>query len=188
MIEEDIKNACRVLEAGGIILYPTDTVWGLGCDATNAEAVRNLYKIKQREEDKAMLMLVDSIVKVEFYVDELPPVAWDMADLSIKPLTIIYPKARNLAGNLPAQDGSIGIRVTKERFSHALCQRFRKGIVSTSANLSGMPTPANFGEISEEVRQKADYIVKYRQDDLSRPAPSSIVKVGPGGQIKIIRQ
>jgi len=185
---EDIKKACQVMFEGGVILYPTDTIWGLGCDATNPEAVRRVYEIKQRADSKAMLVLVDSSVKVDFYVDEVPDVAWDLIELADKPLTIIYSGARNLAPNLLAEDGSIGIRVTKEKFSHQLCQRFRKAIVSTSANISGQPSPANFSEISDEIKSLVDYVVTYRQDDMSRPAPSGIIKLGKGGVIDIIRK
>ncbi len=185
---EDIKKACQVMEEGGVILYPTDTIWGIGCDATNREAVKRVYEIKQRMDSKAMLVLVDSAVKVDFYVGEVPDVAWDLIELTDKPLTIIYSNARNLATNLLAEDGSIGIRVTSENFSRQLCQRFRKAIVSTSANISGQPSPANFNEISEEIKSAVDYIVSYRQDDLSKPKPSSIVKLQKGGVIKILRE
>ncbi len=187
-IIEDVKNACKVMQAGGVILYPTDTVWGIGCDATNADAVKRVYEIKQREDSKAMLVLVDSAVKVDFYVQDVPEVAWDLIELAEKPLTIIYDGARNLAPNLLSEDGSVGIRVTKEVFSHRLCQQFRKAVVSTSANVSGEPGAANFDEISDEIKSKVDYIVKYRQDDLSRPRPSSIIKLSKGGVIKIIRE
>ncbi|NDV66352.1 L-threonylcarbamoyladenylate synthase [Bacteroides sp. 224] len=185
---DDIKEACRVMNEGGIILYPTDTIWGLGCDATNPEAVRKIYEIKQRVDSKAMLVLVDSPVKVDFYVDEVPDVAWDLIELSDKPITIIYSGARNLAPDLLAEDGSVGIRVTTEKFSHQLCQRFRKAIVSTSANISGQPSPASFSEISEDIKSAVDYVVQYRQEDMSRPKPSSIIKLGKGGVIKIIRE
>ncbi|KAA6346270.1 Threonylcarbamoyl-AMP synthase [termite gut metagenome] len=185
---EDIKNACRILNEGGAILYPTDTIWGLGCDATNPEAVRKLYKIKRRADNKAMLVLVDSPVKINFYVKEAPDIAWDLMELANKPITIIYPKARNLAPNLLSEDGSIGMRVTNEEFSRRLCQQFRKAIVSTSANVSGQPPPANFSQISEEIKSQVDYMVTFRQDDRSYPTPSSIVKLGRGGLIKIIRE
>ncbi len=185
---EDIKKACQVMNEGGVILYPTDTVWGIGCDATNPEAVRKVYEIKQRADSKAMLVLVDSSVKVDFYVSDVPEVAWDLIELADKPLTIIYSGARNLAPNLLAEDGSVGIRVTTEAFSHRLCQQFRKAIVSTSANISGQPSPACFSEISEEIKQAVDYVVQFRQDDASRPKPSSIIKLGAGGLIKIIRE
>ncbi len=176
------------MREGGVILYPTDTVWGIGCDATNEDAVRRVYEIKQRQDSKAMLVLVDSSVKVDFYVRDVPEVAWDLIDLADKPLTIIYSGARNLAANLLAEDGSVGIRVTNEEFSKRLCQQFRKAIVSTSANISGRPSPKNFSEISEEVKSAVDYIVGYRQEEMSNPKPSSIIKLGKGGVIKIIRE
>ena len=176
------------MREGGVILYPTDTVWGIGCDATNEDAVRRVYEIKQRQDSKAMLVLVDSSVKVDFYVQDVPEVAWDLIDLADKPLTIIYSGARNLAANLLAEDGSVGIRVTNEDFSKRLCQQFRKAVVSTSANISGQPSPRNFSEISEEVKSAVDYIVGYRQEEMSNPKPSSIIKLGKGGVIKIIRE
>lgn len=176
------------MREGGVILYPTDTIWGIGCDATNEDAVRRVYEIKQRQDSKAMLVLVDSSVKVDFYVRDVPEVAWDLIDLTDKPLTIIYSGARNLAANLLAEDGSVGIRVTNEDFSKRLCQQFRKAIVSTSANISGQPSPKNFSEISEEVKSAVDYIVGYRQEEMSNPKPSSIIKLDKGGVIKIIRE
>ena len=176
------------MREGGVILYPTDTIWGIGCDATNEDAVRRVYEIKQRQDSKAMLVLVDSSVKVDFYVRDVPEVAWDLIDLADKPLTIIYSGARNLAANLLAEDGSVGIRVTNEEFSRRLCQQFRRAIVSTSANISGQPSPQNFSEISEEVKSAVDYIVGYRQEEMSNPKPSSIIKLDKGGVIKIIRE
>ena len=176
------------MREGGVILYPTDTIWGIGCDATNEDAVRRVYEIKQRQDSKAMLVLVDSSVKVDFYVRDVPEVAWDLIDLADKPLTIVYSGARNLAANLLAEDGSVGIRVTNEDFSKRLCQQFRKAIVSTSANISGQPSPKNFSEISEEVKSAVDYIVGYRQEEMSNPKPSSIIKLDKGGVIKIIRE
>ena len=161
------------MREGGVILYPTDTIWGIGCDATNEDAVRRVYEIKQRQDSKAMLVLVDSSVKVDFYVQDVPEVAWDLIDLADKPLTIIYSGARNLAANLLAEDGSVGIRVTNEDFSKRLCQQFRKAVVSTSANISGQPSPRNFSEISEEVKSAVDYIVGYRQEEMSNPKPSA---------------
>lgn len=176
------------MREGGVILYPTDTIWGIGCDATNEDAVRRVYEIKQRQDSKAMLVLVDSSVKVDFYVQDVPEVAWDLIELADKPLTIIYSGARNLAENLLAEDGSVGVRVTNEEFSKRLCQQFRKAIVSTSANISGQPSPKSFNEISEEVKSAVDYIVGYRQEEMSNPKPSSIIKLDKGGVIKIIRE
>jgi len=187
-MQEDIKEACRIMQEGGVILYPTDTIWGIGCDATNEEAVRRVYEIKKRIDSKALLVLVDTSVKVDFYVSDVPEIAWDLIDLADKPLTIIYSGARNLAKNLLAEDGSVGIRVTNEPFSKRLCERFRKAIVSTSANISGEPSPSNFQQISPEIIAAVDYVVKYRQEDMSKPKPSGIIKLGTGGLINIIRE
>ena len=184
---EDIKKACEVMAAGGLILYPTDTIWGIGCDATNEEAVRRVYELKRRSDHKAMLLLMDSSAKLNYYVQEVPDVAWDLIELADSPLTVIYSGALNVAPNLLAEDGSVGIRITQEEFSHKLCERFRKPLVSTSANVSGEPSPANFSEISATIKAGVDYIVRYRQDDLSKAAPSHIIKLGAGGLVKIIR-
>ena len=185
IMKEDIRKACEVMQKGGVILYPTDTIWGIGCDATNAEAVKRVYEIKKRSDSKAMLVLVDNAVKVDFYVDGAPEVAFDLIELTNKPLTIIYDGAKNLAPNLIAEDGSVGIRVTSEEFSNQLCYRFRKAIVSTSANVSGEPSPATFGEISDEIKQAVDYIVQSRQQENKASQSSSIIKLGKGGQVKV---
>ncbi|MGP1477780.1 MAG: L-threonylcarbamoyladenylate synthase [Phocaeicola sp.] len=187
-MQAEVKKACEVMEKGGVILYPTDTVWGIGCDATNAEAVKKVYELKRRSDSKAMLVLVDSDVKVNFYVKDVPEVAWQLIDYATKPLTVIYEGARNLAENLIAEDGSIGIRITKEVFSNELCYRFKKAIVSTSANISGEPSPVTFEDISDEVKNAVDYVVNCRQKEHGHPKPSSIVKVGSGGLVKIIRK
>lgn len=187
VMEEDIKKACEIMQKGGIILYPTDTIWGIGCDATNPDAVKRVYEIKKRTDSKALIILVDKESKVEFYVEDVPEIAWQLIELSEKPLTIVYDKGRNLAENLLAEDGSVGIRITKENFSKKLCDRFRKAIVSTSANISGEKSPVNFGEISDEIKKAVDYIVSYRQEDFSTPAPSSVIKLGKGGLIQILR-
>lgn len=175
------------MQAGGIILYPTDTIWGIGCDATNEEAVRRVYELKRRIDNKAVLVLTDSSAKLNMYVSEVPDIAWDLIEVTDTPLTIIYSQAKNLASNLLGEDGSIGIRVTNEEFSRKLCERFRKPIVSTSANISGEPSPANFQEISEEIKKGVDYIVNYRQEDMSKAKPSHIIKLGNGGVFQIIR-
>ena len=187
-MNEDIKQALEVLNKGGVILYPTDTIWGIGCDATNPEAVKRVYEIKQRTDSKAMLVLIDSPAKLNYYVKDVPSVAWDLIELTTKPLTIIYDGARNLAENLLAEDGSVGIRVTDEEFSRQLCFRFRKAIVSTSANISGEAAPKNFADISDEIKQKVDYIVGYRQKEKGAGKASSIIKLGAGGQVKVIRE
>lgn len=187
-MNEEIKKACEVMQAGGVILYPTDTIWGLGCDATNEAAVKRVYEIKKRVDSKAMIVLIDRDVKLQFYVDEVPEIAYDLIEYSDKPLTIIYDGARNLAPNLMAEDRSIGIRITKEDFSSKLCERFKKAIVSTSANISGEPSPANFDEVSEEIKKSVDYIVNYRQDDLTKAKPSGIIKLGRNCEVKVIRE
>lgn len=187
-MEEDIKMAFEVLVSGGLILYPTDTIWGIGCDATNEEAVHRVYELKRRVDSKALITLLDNPIKLDYYIDEVPSLAWDLIELSEKPLTIIYDGARNVAPNLMAEDGSLAIRVTKEKFSQELCKRFRKALVSTSANISGEPAPANFDDISEEIKQGVDYIVKYRQEDTSKSKASSIIKLGKTGEVKIIRE
>lgn len=186
-MEEDLKKALEVLRNGGIIVYPTDTIWGLGCDATNEDAVARIYGIKKRSDTKTMLVLMENVNLLERYMDEVPPIAYDLIEVTDKPLTIIYPGARNLAGNLIAADGTIGIRITGESFTRQLIQRFRKPLVSTSANLSGEASPATFADISPDILAAADYVVNYRQDSLHPASPSDIIKLGIGGQIEIIR-
>ncbi|MGQ1890164.1 L-threonylcarbamoyladenylate synthase [Thermophagus sp. OGC60D27] len=186
--QEDIKNAVEVLRNGGLIAYPTDTIWGIGCDATNADAVKKIYNLKRRDDHKSMLVLIDNMVRLNSYVEEVPELAYDLIEIADKPLTIIYPQGKNLAENLLADDGSIGIRVTNESFSRTLCQAFRKPLVSTSANLSGETAPKNFGDISEEILNGVDYVVKYRQDEVNNPAPSGIIKLGIDGQVEVIRE
>ena len=187
-MEEDIKKALEVLKNGGIILYPTDTIWGLGCDATNEKAVEKIYQIKKRSDQKSMLVLLENPAKIPSYVNEMPDITWDLIELSDKPLTIIYSEAKNLAQNLIADDGSIGIRISSDDFNQKLIQRFRKPIVSTSANVSGEPSPQNFDEISQEIINSVDYVVTWRQDDYTKAKPSSIIKLGKGNEIQIIRE
>jgi len=185
---EDIKAALEVLQKGGVILYPTDTIWGIGCDACNEDAVKKVYSIKNRVDSKSMLVLMENLALIERYVTEVPDIAYDLIELTDKPLTIIFDGAKSLAKNLIAEDGSVGIRVTAEKFSSELIRRFRRPIVSTSANLSGNPSPACFDEIDQEIIDAVDYVVKYRQDDRQKTVPSSIMKLGRGGEIKIIRE
>ena len=186
-LKEEVRKACEILKKGGIILYPTDTIWGIGCDATNEEAVQRVYELKHREDSKAMLVLLDDVGKLASYV-EVPDVAYDLLEVNDKPMTIIYPGAKNLAKNLIAQDRTIGIRITSEAFTKTLLYRFRKPIVSTSANISGEPSPRCFAEISDAVKTVVDYVVDFRQEETANPAPSSIVKLGLGGEIQIIRK
>ena len=183
----DATEAVKILRSGGVILYPTDTVWGLGCDATNAQAVRRIYEIKQRDENKSLIILVNSVPMLERYVDNPPEVALQMAELSERPMTVIYDRGRSLAEGVASADGSVGVRVCSDPFCDALITGLRKPLVSTSANLSGNSTPAIFDEISEEVKGAVDYVCLWRQDDRSRSKPSSVIKVSGNGVVKIIR-
>lgn len=187
-MNQDIKKALDVLRAGGVILYPTDTIWGLGCDAENEEAVKRIYDIKKRADSKSMLALIDSPLRLEMYVTEVPEIAWDLIEETDKPLTIIYPDSKNFAKNLVAEDGSMGIRMVKEQFCNQLISRFQKPIVSTSANVSGKQSPAKFVDISQEIIDAVDYVVEYRQNDISEAKASSIIKLDMGGLFKIIRE
>jgi L-threonylcarbamoyladenylate synthase len=179
---EDLQKAIEVLQTGGLILYPTDTIWGIGCDATNPEAVQKIYDLKKRSDSKSMLVLLENEVRLQSYVAEVPEMAYDLIGLSSKPLTIIYSGGKNLAKNLIAEDGSIGIRITTELFSRALCQKFKKPVVSTSANVSGTKAPENFSQISLEILNGVDYIVEFRQDEIG------IIKLDTSGQVKVIRE
>ncbi len=186
-MEEEIKNALEVLRKGGSLLYPTDTVWGLGCDARNKEAVNKIYKLKQRAEYKSMVILVCDEKMLNRYVKDVPAIAWDLIETATRPLTIIYPGARMLAENVIAADGSVGIRLVKDEFCKNLIHKFGKPIVSTSANISGEPAPSSFKDIKLDVLNKVDYIVNYRQKEINNTQPSSIIKVALNGEIKIIR-
>lgn len=187
IFQEDLDEAVRVMRAGGIILYPTDTVWGIGCDARNEEAVRRIYALKQRADAKSMLVLVDGLPMLERIIPEVPSVAYDMIDLTIRPMTIIYDEAVGVARNLLAEDGSLGVRVSKETFSIALARQLRAPLVSTSANISGEPTPAVFSGVSQAIIDGVDYVVRYRQTDERPAAPSQIVKLSKDGSVQIIR-
>ena len=183
----DIERACRVMREGGIILYPTDTIWGLGCDATNAEAVARIYEIKRRADHKALITLVPDDVWVERYVEEVPEVAWELMEAAVDPLTIVYDKGKNVAHNLMGEDGSIGIRVTGEFYSRELCRRLRKPIVSTSANVSGQISPRVFADIGKEIIDAADYVAGYRRADDCAGKASTVIKLGSGGRLKMLR-
>ena len=186
--EEDIRNAVEVMRKGGVILYPTDTVWGIGCDATNADAVAKVYQIKKREDSKALICLVDSDARLQRYVRQVPNVARELLDCVDKPTTVILDGAVNLAPNLIAEDGSIALRITQEAFSKELCYRFQKAIVSTSANISGEPTAQNYCDISQEIIDAVDYVCWTRRQEHKPHKPSSIIKLGLGGEVEIIRK
>ena len=185
--EDDIKKAVEGRKKGGVILYPTDTVWGIGCDATNADAVAKVYAIKHRDDSKALICLVDSDARIQRYVRNVPEVAWDLLELAEKPTTVILDNAVNLAPNLIAEDGSIAMRITRESFSKELCYRFQKPIVSTSANISGEPAAQNYCDISEELINAVDYVCWSRRQEHKPHTPSSIIKLSENGEVKIIR-
>ena len=186
--EDDIRQAVEVLRKGGVILYPTDTVWGIGCDATNAEAVKRVYQIKQRDDSKALICLVDSDARLQRYVRNVPEVAWQLIDCADTPTTLILDGAVNLAPNLIADDGSIGIRITKETFSRELCFRFQKALVSTSANISGEPAAQNYRDIDPRIVEQVDYVCWTRRQEHLPHRPSSIIKLRENGEVEIIRK
>lgn len=184
---EDLDRAVETLKAGGIILYPTDTVWGIGCDAANADAVKRIYRIKGRDDSKSMLVLVGSLKMLEDIVSSIPEEAKRQIESARSPLTVIYEHPVGVASNLLAEDGSLGIRMTSEEFSMRLCEKFGKPIVSTSANLSGEPTPSSFSDINPVIISKMDYVVNYRREDNEKKTASRIIKITDNGEIKIIR-
>ena len=189
--EEDIKNAVETMRKGGVILYPTDTVWGIGCDATNSEAVKRVYEIKQRDDSKALICLVDSDARMQRYFRTVPDVAWQLIDSlkdGGKPTTLILDGAVNLAENLIADDGSVGIRITDEPFSKELCYRFQKAIVSTSANISGEPAAQNYCDIDHRIIEAVDYVCWSRRQEHKPHTPSAIIKLKENGEVTIIRK
>ena len=190
--EEDIKQAVETMRKGGVILYPTDTVWGIGCDATNAEAVKRVYEIKQREDSKALICLVDSDARMQRYFRNVPDVAWQLVDglkdSDAKPTTLVLDGAINLAENLIAEDGSVGMRITNELFSKELCYRFQKAIVSTSANISGEPAAQNYCDIDPRIIESVDYVCWSRRQEHKPHTPSSIIKLKENGEVTIIRK
>lgn len=187
IFSEDITNSVNTLKNGGIILYPTDTIWGLGCDATNQAAVDKIFKIKSRSGNKSLLILVDGIQMAERYVKEVPEIVYELTSVSDSPLTIIYPGGKNLASGVCGEDGSVGIRICNEEFCSQLIGKFRKPIVSTSANFSGKLSPGNFSEIDKKIIDSVDYLVNYRQDDRRKFNSSPVIRIDLDGSFKIIR-
>lgn len=184
----DLESAVAALKAGGVILYPTDTVWGIGCDATRPDAVARIYSIKRRVDSKAMISLVSDTAMLERWVDDIPEAALQLAEAAVRPMTIIYDHSRGLAPGLLAPDGSAAIRIASDEFCRSLCRRLRRPLVSTSANISGEPTPACFSSISEEIKSAVDYVALTRRHEPDCDArPSSVIKISDGGVIKIIR-
>jgi L-threonylcarbamoyladenylate synthase len=188
MLRDEVKNALDVVSQGGIILYPTDTIWGLGCDATNTGAIQKIYALKQRAQEKSMIILLDTENKLESYIRDVPAIAYDLIEFAENPLTLVMPGAKNLSPDLIAADGSVGVRVSKHPFCQQLIQRLRKPLVSTSANISGQPSPQNFSQISDEIIAGVDYVVDIDQHDLSIKKPSTIMRLDPDGKFEFIRK
>lgn len=186
--EEDIKNAVEVMKRGGVILYPTDTVWGIGCDATNEQAVKRVFEIKRRADSKALIVLVGNKNDLYRYVDDVPEVALELIDVSVRPTTVIYDRGINIANNVTSEDGSVAVRVTSDNYCRGLCRGLRRPIVSTSANISGASSPAIFPEISHDIIGAVDYVATHRRNDLSRALPSIIIKISGDSTFKIIRK
>ncbi|RKS25365.1 L-threonylcarbamoyladenylate synthase [Flavobacterium endophyticum] len=186
-MNEEVHKAYEVIKEGGIILYPTETVWGIGCDATNPEAVAKIYALKQREETKSMIVLMNGEKMIYNVFKDIPEVAWQILDLSEKPTTLILDNPRNIAPNLIAPDKTLGMRIIKEPFCYKLLERMKKPLVSTSANISGMPTPVNFKEISPEIIKGVDYVVNLQQEKMTGK-PSAIIKLTADSQVKVIRK
>ncbi|MCR5862131.1 threonylcarbamoyl-AMP synthase [Flavobacterium sp. J372] len=185
-INEEVHNAFEAIKNGGIILYPTDTVWGIGCDATNPDAVKKIYELKQREETKSMIVLMNGDRMVHNVFNNIPEVAWQILDLSDKPTTLVLDNPRNVAPNLIAPDKTLGMRLVKEPFCYKLMERMKKPLVSTSANISGMPTPSSFKEIDHHILDGVDYVVNLHHDKIAAK-PSTIIKIGNDLQVKVIR-
>jgi len=188
MLKEEIAKALKVIQDGGIILYPTDTIWGIGCDATNTEAIEKIFTLKQRDEAKSMIILLDNENKLESYVQEVPSIAYDLIEYAENPLTLVMPGAKNISPALIAADGSVGIRVAKHDFCQQLIQRLRKPLVSTSANISGKPSPQTFDEIEQGIIDGVDYVVTLEQHNTEKKKPSTIMRLNPDGQFEFIRR
>lgn len=184
----DLQEALATLQAGGLILYPTDTIWGIGCDATNPEAVEKIFALKGRDKGKSMVVLLHNDYQLAGYVQDVPEIAYELIEASDRPLTIVFDQAKNLAENVVASDGSIGIRVVSHPFCEQLLQRFKRPIVSTSANLSGEPSAATFDEIDDTIKEGVDYIVKFGQEIQEKGRPSVIMKLGSGGKFEFLRK
>ena len=188
MLRDEVARALKVVQEGGIILYPTDTIWGIGCDATNTEAIKKILRLKQRDETKSMIILLDTDNKLESYISDVPSLAYDLIEYAENPLTLIMPGARNVSPALISADGSLGVRIVKHDFCQQLIQRLRKPLVSTSANISGRPSPQNFGQIDPEIIDGVDYVVNLEQHDTELKKPSTIMRLQPDGRFEFIRR
>ena len=187
-VNQDLNKCLEALKRGGVIIYPTDTVWGIGCDATDSKAVRRVFEIKRRADSKALITLVDSVAALERVVTDVPEVAYQLVDVAVEPMTVVYDRGIGVAPELLAEDGSIGVRITSEEFSRELCRRFRRPIVSTSVNISGEPAPHSFDEINPELLGQVDYVCQSNRDAPWASKPSTVLKLSAGGVIKILRK
>ncbi|PAW93385.1 threonylcarbamoyl-AMP synthase [Mucilaginibacter sp. MD40] len=188
MLKDEVNKALKIVQEGGIILYPTDTIWGIGCDATNTDAIKRIFALKQREESKSMIILVDVDNKLQSYIQEVPDIAYTLIEYAENPLTLVMPGAKNLPAALISDDGSVGIRVTSHPFCQQLIQRLRKPLVSTSANISGEPSPEYFGKISQDIIDGVDYVVDVDQHLTEIKKPSTIMRLAPNGTFEFIRR
>jgi len=188
MLRDEVAKAFKIIQDGGIILYPTDTIWGIGCDATNTEAVQKIYRLKQRDEAKSMIILLDNDNKLQSYVAEVPDVAYDLIEFAENPLTLVMPGAKNISPALINKDGSIAIRIVKNDFCEQLIQRMRKPLVSTSANISGKASPQYFSQVDQEIIDGVDYVVDIDQHSMEIKTPSTIMRLEPGGKFEFIRR
>ena len=188
MLRDEVANAFKVVQEGGIILYPTDTIWGIGCDAANTEAVKRIFALKQRDEAKSMIILLDTDNKLQSYIQDVPELAYNLIEYAEKPLTLVMPGAKNISPALIAADGSVGIRVTSHSFCQQLIQRLRRPLVSTSANISGQSSPQYFGQISEEIINGVDYVVDIEQHSMEVKSPSTIMRLEPSGKFEFLRK
>jgi L-threonylcarbamoyladenylate synthase len=188
MLKDEVNTALKIIQDGGIILYPTDTIWGIGCDATNTDAVKKIYELKQRHESKSMIILVDIDNKLQSYISEVPDIAYELIEYAENPLTLVMPGAKNISPALIAEDGSVGIRVTSHPFCQQLIQRLRKPLVSTSANISGQPSPEYFSKIDQDIIDGVDYVVDIDQHSTEIKKPSTIMRLAPNGSFEFIRR
>lgn len=188
MLKDEVNKALKIVQDGGIILYPTDTIWGIGCDATNTDAVKKIFALKQREESKSMIILLDIDNKLQSYISEVPDIAYDLMEFAEHPLTLVMPGAKNISPALIAEDGSVGVRVTSHPFCQQLIQRLRKPLVSTSANISGQPSPEYFGKIDQDIIDGVDYVVDMDQYSTEVKRPSTIMRLDPSGSFQFIRR
>jgi len=186
-LQEEIDKSVDLLRKGKILLYPTDTIWGLGCDATNSKAVQRLYKLKERDPNKSMIVLLDSVDKLEQYINKVPPITYDLIQNSVSPLTIVYSGAKNLAKNLVAADGTIAIRIVKGAYCTPVIQQLNKPLVSTSANLSGEPSASSFYQINKSILDKVDHVVEVFRDRVRNVKPSTLIKIEENGRFMVLR-